>query len=102
MSKYSRLRVAGFGLMLAGLSGCFFGMSSSISSTHAKGSAISASASDWGVLHLSVPDDLTSKVNGQLIGQCPSGMVSNVATELNMREFFLAQMYTVSATGFCQ
>ena len=102
MSKFKWLRAAGFGLALAGLSGCFFVMSGTVSSTAAKGSTVSAEASDWGILHLSVPEDLTSKVNGQLTGQCPSGKVSNVATELSMREFFLAQMYTVSATGLCQ
>lgn len=102
MKKLSRLRIAGLGLLLAGLSGCFFGMSGTISSTAAKGSTVSATSSDWGILHLSVPDDSTSQTNGQLTGQCPSGKISNVATELNMREFFLAQLYTVSTTGVCQ
>lgn len=47
MKKLSRLRIAGLGLLLAGLSGCFFGMSGTISSTAAKGSTVSATSSDW-------------------------------------------------------
>lgn len=102
MSKLKWLRAAGLGLAMMGLSGCVFVMSGTVSSTAAKGNAVSAEASDWGILHLSVPEDLTTRVNGQLTGACPSGKVSNVATELTLREFFLAQMYTVSATGLCQ
>ncbi len=102
MSKFKWLRAAGLGLAMAGLSGCFFVMSGTVSSTAAKGSTVSAEASDWGILRLSIPEDLTSTVNGQLAGQCPSGKISNVSTELTMREFFLAEMYTVSATGLCQ
>jgi hypothetical protein len=100
MSKFSRMLTAA--LISIGLSGCIFVQSGTISSTAAKGNSVSASSSDWGILHLTIPHDLTSTVNGQLLGQCPSGKVANVSTQFDMREFFLAQMYTVTADGLCQ
>ncbi len=84
------------------MSGCYVVNSGTISSTLAKGNIVSASATDWGILHLSAPEGLTSNVDAQLLSQCPSGKVSNVSTELATREFFVAQMYTVSANGSCQ
>jgi hypothetical protein len=103
MRILSRLRVAGISLALLGLSGCFFLMSGTISSNAGKGNSVSATSSDWGILRLTIPSGLTASVNGQLVGQCSSGKVSNVTTELSMRDFLLlAQMYTVAATGICQ
>jgi hypothetical protein len=103
MRILSRLRVAGFGLALMGLSGCFYLMSGTISATPVKGSSnVSASSSDWGILYLTIPNGLTAATNGQLVGQCPSGKISGVTTQLTLRDFFLAQMYTVTATGVCQ
>jgi hypothetical protein len=102
MIKYSRFVIAAFALASLALSGCYLVNSGTISSTPAKGTNVTASASDWGILHLSAPQGLTSTVNGELLGQCPSGKVSNISTELATREFFLAQMYTVTANGYCQ
>ncbi len=101
MSRLTRLLVAVLAAASLGLCGCFAVVTGTISSTPAKGNPIGASASDWGILHLTVPQGLTSNVNGQLQGQCPSGKVSNVSTELDIREFFLAQQYTVIASGYC-
>lgn len=102
MSTFSRLLTAAFALISLGLSGCILVQSGTISSTAAKGNSVSASSSDWGILHLTIPQGLTSTVNGQLLGQCPSGKLSSVSTQFDMREFFLAQMYTVTADGLCQ
>jgi hypothetical protein len=102
MNSLKSIIVAVLALVSLGLAGCVFIESSTVSSSAAKGSSVSASASDWGILHLDIPDGLTSNVNGQLMSQCASAKLSNVATELQMREFFLAQMYTVSATADCE
>jgi hypothetical protein len=86
-----------------GIGGCFYVNSSTVSTSPAKGGTpISASASDWGVLYLSAPQGLTSTANSQLMNSCQSGRVSNVSTELDLRDFFVAQQYTVSAYGNCQ
>jgi hypothetical protein len=102
MNRYSKVLIAAFAFVSLALSGCYIVHSGSISSTPAKGTNITASASDWGILHLTAPQGLTSTVDSQLLGQCPSGKVSNISTELASREFFLAQMYTVTADGYCQ
>ena len=104
MSILSRLRVAGIALALFGLSGCFFMMSGTISSNSGSvgtNTPVSASSTDWGILYLMIPNGLTATANTQLVGQCPTGRISNVATQLTVRDFFVAQMYTVSATGNC-
>jgi hypothetical protein len=104
MSILSRLRVAGIALALFGLSGCFYMMSGTISSNSGSvgtNTPVSASSTDWGILYLMIPNGLTQTANTQLVGQCPTGRISNVATQLTVRDFFVAQMYTVSATGNC-
>jgi hypothetical protein len=101
MSRSTRLLAAAVATMSLGLCGCFAVVTGTISSTPAKGTAVTASASDWGILHLTAPQGLTSTVNSQLLSQCASGKVSNVSTELDMREFLLAQYYTVTANGYC-
>jgi hypothetical protein len=104
MRILSRLRVAGIALALFGLSGCFYMMSGTISSTSGTvgpNTPVSAASSDWGILYLMIPNGLTTTANAQLVSQCPSGRISNVTTQLSVRDFFLAQMYTVSATGNC-
>ncbi len=102
MNGFKLLIVAGLAVAGMGMAGCVLINSSTISSSAAKGTSVSASASDWGILHLTIPDGLTSNVNNQLMSECASGKLSNVDTELNTREFFLAQLYTVSATADCQ
>ncbi len=102
MIRYSKFIIAAFGLASLALSACYAVNSGTISSTPAKGSSITASASDWGVLHLTTPQGLTSTANGQLLSQCASGKLSNISTELATRDFFVAQMYTVTASSYCQ
>src|SRR5271170_3655369 len=86
------------------MSGCIMVSSSSISdSTRTQaGNTATANATDWGILHLTAPQGLTGIANQQLASACPSGKFTDVQTELSMRDFLLAQMYTVSAVAICQ
>jgi len=85
------------------LSACVLVHSSAISESAHSGSAVNADYSDYGILHLTAPLDLTSNANGALVKQCQSGMLSDVQTEYSMREWFLiVQYYTVTATAACQ
>ncbi|HVN63483.1 MAG TPA: hypothetical protein VMT58_02510 [Candidatus Binataceae bacterium] len=83
-------------------SGCVVIESSVIGGKLGPGSAISATASDYGILRLSVPAGLTEAAKSNLFAQCASSKVSGVSTELQMRDFFFVQSYTVTAGGFCQ
>ncbi len=84
------------------LSGCVVLESSAISERSGGGRSVSTSASDYGILALTTPYGLTGTANSQLMAQCQSGKVSNVQTELSMRNFILVQLYSISATGVCQ
>jgi hypothetical protein len=85
------------------LSGCVFVQSSSISGSTGAGSAVNAEFSDYGILHLTAPETLTSEANSALVKQCQSGVLSNVQTELSMRDWFLiVQYYTITAAGTCR
>ncbi len=96
------LRTVVIGVCLS-LSACAFIQSSSISEASGTGSTVTAEYSDYGVLHLSAPLNLTSEANAALAKQCQSGMLSNVQTELSMRDWFLiVQYYTVTATAVCK
>jgi len=82
---------------------CVFVHSSSISESTGGGSAVQAEFSDYGILHLTAPATLTSDANTALIKQCQSGMMSDVQTELSMRDWFLiVQYYTVTAAAVCK
>ncbi len=84
------------------LSGCIFMRSSSISDSAGKGTTVSTQASDMGYLTLIAPADVTQMAATQLLGQCASGKLTNVQTELTVRDFFLiVQQYQSSANGVC-
>lgn len=83
------------------LSGCIFLRSSAISDRSGGGQSASVEAGDYGILHLTSPDNLTEAASSQLVSKCP-GKLTNVQTELYMREWVLVQWYTVSATAVCQ
>jgi hypothetical protein len=90
------------GLCLS-LSACVFIQSGSISESTGGGTTVKAEYSDYGILHLTAPADLTSHANGALASQCQSGMVSNVQTELSMRDWFaIVQYYTVTTAAVCK
>ena len=85
------------------LSACVMINSSSISESAGGGSPVSAEYSDYGILHLTAPSSLTSGANTSLASKCQSGVLSDVQTELSMREWFgIVQYYTVSAAGSCK
>jgi hypothetical protein len=85
------------------LSACVFVDSSAISESTGSGSAVKAEHSDYGILHLTAPSGLTSDANAVLAKQCQSGMLSNVQTELSMRDWVLiVQYYTVTTTAVCK
>lgn len=78
------------------LSACVLIHSDSISESAGGGSEVTTAYSDYGLLHLSAPMNLTSEANAALVKQCQSGMLSDVQTELSMRDWFLiVQEYTV-------
>jgi len=84
-------------------SGCVFLHSSAISEGTGAGNRVTAEHSDYGLLHLTAPATLTSDANTALLQQCQSGMLSNVQTELSMRDWFLiVQYYTVTTTAVCR
>ena len=102
LSRFLTLGLAAAGGLA--LSGCIMISSSAISdSTRSQaGNTATASATDWGILHLMAPQGLTGVANQQLANACPGGKFTDVQTELSMRDFFLAQMYMVNAVAICQ
>src|SRR5579863_3255476 len=96
------LRTLAVGVLLS-LSACVLIHSSAISESAGGGSAVNAEYSDYGILHLSAPTNLTSDANAALAKTCQSGMLSDVQTEMSMRDWFLiVQYYTVTATAVCK
>jgi hypothetical protein len=83
------------------LGGCVFVQSSSVSERGGQGNSITASASDFGYLHLIAPQGLTQTALSNLLSNCATGKVSGVTTELQMRDFFFVQSYNVSVSGTC-
>ena len=85
------------------LSSCVLIHSGAISESTGGGSAVQSEYSDYGILYLTVPANLTSSANGALAGQCQTGMLSDVQTELSMRDWFLiVQYYTVTTAARCK
>lgn len=85
------------------LSGCVLVHSSAIGEKSGSGSPVSAAFSDYGILHLSEPANLASATNAHLLQQCQSGQLTNVQTELSMRDWFLlVQYYTLTANATCK
>ena len=85
------------------LSACVWINSSAISEASGGGSPVTVAHSDYGILHLSEPSSLTSDANADLAKQCQSGRLTDVQTELSMRDWFLiVQYYTLTATAVCK
>ena len=100
--RLSRALAVGAFLSIS-LSGCVMVHSSAISESTGGGSGVSAEYSDYGFLHLTEPLNLTTNASAALLKQCQSGMVSDVQTELSMRDWFLiVQDYTVDVSGVCK
>jgi len=102
MGKFRIWLVAPLAVAALSLSGCIFLRSSSISDAAGKGNPVGAQASDMGYLDLIAPGDVTQMAADQLVTQCASGKVTNVQTELTIRDFFgIVQQYQSSANGVC-
>jgi len=102
--RVSRVSVLlGYAIASFWLSACVFIRSSSIGQTTGSGTAISASDSDYGILLLSKPQGLTAAANADLAKQCPSGLITDVQTQLSMRDWLaIVQYYTVDANAICK
>jgi outer membrane protein OmpA-like peptidoglycan-associated protein len=84
-------------------SACVFIHSSTIGQTTGSGVPVSAVDSDYGILRLTKPQGLTSAANVDLLKQCQSGLLTDVQTQLSMRDWFLiVQYYTVMANAICK
>jgi hypothetical protein len=99
--------VTNLSLMLAlgaclSLSACVFVRASSISESAGGGSAINTEYSDYGWLYLTAPTNITAAANTALAGQCQTGHLTDVQTELSMRDWFIIQYYTVNAAAVCK
>src|SRR5882757_6125225 len=98
-----------FGTLMVGtflsisLSACVFIHSSTIGESTGSGSPVRAEDSDYGILRLTKPQGLTSAANADLLKQCQSGLLTDVQTQLSMRDWFLiVQYYTVMADAICK
>ena len=93
-----------FGALLSTLlSACLFINSSTISQTTGSGAAVSATDRDYGILHLTKPDGLTSGANADLLKQCPTQLLTDIQTQLSVRDWFLiVQNYAVAANAICK
>jgi hypothetical protein len=103
----NKLVVGLFGTLLLGLclsaSACVLIHSGSISESTGGGNAVKSEYSDYGFLHLTAPATLTANANAALTSQCQSAMLSDVQTELSMRDWFgLVQYYTVTTAALCK
>jgi hypothetical protein len=87
--------------MCVALSGCVMLRSSAISDRSGGGQSVTAEAGDYGILHLTSPNNLTETASSQLVSKC-QGKLTDVQTELTMREWIIIQWYVVSATAVCQ
>jgi len=100
----SILRILAVGAFLSiSLSACVMINSSTIGQTTGAGAQVSAMDSDYGILRLSKPQGLTSTANADMVKQCQSGLLTDVQTQLSMRDWFLVvQYYTVAANAICK
>jgi hypothetical protein len=102
MGRWKTWLVAPIAASALMLSGCIFMQSSSISDSAGKGNPVSAQASDLGYVLLVPPGNVTQMAADQLVNQCASGKLTNVQTELTVRNFLsIVQQYQASANGVC-
>ena len=92
------------GLILAmcmSAAGCVFIRSSAMSDRTTTGAPLTGTVSDYGYLELIAPSGLTQSALANLLSNCATGKLSGVTSELQVRDFFVVQYYTVSASGSC-
>ena len=101
-----KMSVCFFAFVLLALNGCVSIESSSISGSPNGISGIPVHTSDEGeigILHLTAPADLTTKADEALKAQCASGHLTNVQTQLSLRDWIgIVQVYKVRASAICQ
>ncbi|HJU09496.1 MAG TPA: OmpA family protein [Candidatus Binataceae bacterium] len=99
----SRWRMLTLGALLtASLPACVFIHSSVIGRSTGTGTAVSTVNSDYGILRLTKPQDLTSGANAAALKQCPSGLLTDVQTQLSMRDWLVVQYYTLTVNAVCK
>ncbi|MDA8060011.1 MAG: hypothetical protein M0Z37_06650 [Nitrospiraceae bacterium] len=93
-------------LALSAFGGCTWINSGSISESNkaSAGTPIYATVTgDYGLFHITSPKNLTQKANEALLSQCQSGTMTDVQTQLNVRDFFLlVQVYKMEASAVCK
>lgn len=86
--------------------GCTWINSGSISESEGAASGIPIHATvtnGYGFFHITSPKDLTQRANLALLAQCQSGTMTDVQTQLNVRDFFLlVQVYKMNASAVCK
>lgn len=97
------ISLAGIALIF---SGCVSIFSSGISSSQKAGNGQTVSVTvsgDPGILHLTAPTGLTQSANKALLDKCASGTLTDVQTQLSIRDFVgIVQIYKVRASGVCK
>ena len=102
MSRLKYLPIASLAAAALALSGCVYLRSSSISDSSGKGNPVGAQASDTGYLTLIGPGNVTKTAADSLISQCSSGKITDVQSELSVRDFLgIVQVYQATANGVC-
>lgn len=102
MRKVKVWMIAPIAAAAMSLAGCVVLRSSSISDTSGKGTPVSAQASDMGYLYLVAPGNVTDAAAGKLMVACPSGKLTDVQTQLSVRDFLgIVQAYEADANGVC-
>ena len=102
MHKLSRALVLALALATLSTSGCVWIASSSISDSQKQGPGVSYIVNGMGLLHLTAPGDITPAANQGLVALCPNGRVTDVQTQLSVRDyFFVVQIYELWAGGVC-
>lgn len=84
------------------LSACVFVRGSAISESAGGGSPVHTEYSDYGILYVTAPTNITSAANTALASQCQTGRLTDVQTELSMRDWLVVQYYTVTVAGVCK
>lgn len=94
------VRVMILGFLLVVSAGCTTILSTSMTTIEAGNkNIVEVEASDYGFLHLTTPE---INLLPALRRECSNGTVNGVQTTLTLREFLVAQKYTLRATAYCK
>lgn len=88
------------GFLLVVSAGCTTILSTSMTAIEAGNkNIVEVEASDFGYLHLTTPE---INLLLALRRECSNGTINGVQTTLTLREFLVAQKYTLRATAYCK